>query len=189
MQKKLLIRIVLLIAVTIALMATAKYFFGDLMTYQNIQQLIQEAGVWGAFAFVAIAVISSLLHIPAYVLLAMCFLIYDGPFGVLVGIVSAFAIFTAHFFFARLIGGNVEEHLKHPFLIKKLNSLEEHPLKSIILIRLFFFMMPVVNLALGLSSVKYRYFIIGSMLGVSLHIATLFLLVNFSREMVMGWLG
>lgn len=189
MEKKVLLRIALLLTITIGLMGLARFYFGDLMTYSNIQTLIQDAGVWGAFTFIAIAVVSSLLHIPAYVLLAMCFLIYDGLFALLVGAMAVIAIFTVHFFFARLIGGNVEEHLKNPYIIKKLNSLEEKPLQSIILIRLFFFMMPVVNLALGLSSVRYHYFLIGSLLGISIHFVILFLLVNFSREMVMGWLG
>jgi len=170
-------------------MAGAKFAFGDALTYHHLQSLLQDGGVWGVGLFLVVCVIGTLLHIPAYVLLAMCFLIYSGLPGFVIGIAAAFAIFTSHFFFARVVGGNALEHIKHPYFIKKLNSLDEQPLKSIILIRLVFFMAPLINFALGLSSIRYKDFIIGSLLGISIHFTVIFLLVHFSRETVMTWLG
>jgi uncharacterized membrane protein YdjX (TVP38/TMEM64 family) len=189
MNKKLTFRLLLLTTLTIVLMAAAKYAFGDALTYQNLQSLLQDAGFLGVGLFLGVCIIGSLLHIPAYVLLAMCFLIYSGLPGFAVGIAAAFAIFTSHFFFARVVGGNALEHIKHPYFIKKLNSLGHQPLKSIILIRLVFFMAPLINFALGLSSIRYRDFIIGSLLGISIHFTAIFLLVHFSRDRVMTWLG
>ncbi len=188
-MKKVHLRILLLVIVTIALMVIAKLIFGDTLTYHNLQGMLHDAGIWGVGIFLAVCMVSSLLHIPAFVLLCICFLIYSGWMGVLVGIAAAFVIFTTHFFFARLIGGNALANVKHPYLIKKLNSLDHQPVKSIMLLRLVFFMAPILNFTLGLSSIRFSDFIIGSLLGISIHFTVIFLLVNFSREMVMNWLG
>ncbi|MDZ4847119.1 MAG: hypothetical protein SH857_16420 [Chitinophagales bacterium] len=188
-KNKLLIRLALLALLTITLMAGAKYTFGDMLTYQNLHSALHGAGWIGIGLFLAAAMVGTLLHVPAYVFLAICFLIYSGLPGVFIGIAAVTVIFTSHFLFARIVGGNVAQHIKYPYLIKTLNRLDDRPLKSVILLRLVFFMASLVTFALGLSSIRYKDFLVGSLLGISLHFTVIFLLVNFSREHVLNWLG
>lgn len=188
MERKVLLRLLLLAALSFILMMIAKWIFGDTFTYQNLEGMLSDNGIWGVAIFLGACMISALMHIPAFVLLSICFLVYNGWTGALIGITAVFVIFTTHFLIARLVGGNVLENIKHPYLIKKLSSLDHQPLKSIVLLRLVFFMAPLLNFALGLSSIRYSDFIIGSLIGISIHFIAIFLLVNFSREMVMNWL-
>lgn len=188
-RNKLPVRIALLVVIAIVLMTGAKYAFGDFLTYQNLNSTLQEAGWMGIGLFLAAAMVGTLLHVPAYVFLAIGFLIYSGVPGLLIGIATVTVIFTSHFFFARIIGGNIAQHIKHPYLVKTMNRLDDRPLKSIILLRLVFFMAPLVTFALGLSSIRYKDFLVGSLLGISLHFTAIFLIVQFSREHVLNWLG
>lgn len=188
MQRNVVLHLLLLLVLSFILMAIAKWLFGDTLTYHNLEGMLNDNGMWSVAIFLGVCMISAVVHIPAFVLLSICFLVYSGWAGVLIGITAVIVIFTTHFLIARLVGGNVLEHIKHPYLIKKLSSLDHQPLKSIVLLRLVFFMAPLLNFALGLSSIRYSDFIIGSIIGISVHFIAIFLLVNFSREMVMNWL-
>ncbi len=185
---KTIVRIIVLALVVIGCAVGAEHFFGDMLSYQQLSETLHESGPLGVGLFLGAAVVGTALHLPAYVFLAICFLVYDGISGLFIGLATVVTVFTFHFLFGKMIGDKPLQYIKHPFILKTLHRLEESPLKSVILLRLMFFMSPPVSLILGVTSLRYRHFIFGSLIGVTLQLTALFTLVHFSRDTVTGWL-
>ncbi len=188
MKKEHIVRLIAFVALSFALLFTVKYFFAEEFTYAHVSGMIQNSGPIGIALFLLLAIVGSFLHVPAYVFLAVCFLFFDGFTGLLLGIATASVIFISHFLFARTIGGKSLGQLKHPFIAKTLSRLDQRPIQSIIMLRLMFFMSPFITFMLGVTSVKFKHFLAGSLMGISLHFAGIFLLVHFSRETVVEYL-
>jgi len=71
------------------------------------------------------------------------------------------------FVIVRTIGGQPLKEIRVPFLKKWLDRLEEQPLRSMIMIRLFLWAIPPVNYTLAMSGVTFRDYMIAAMIGMT----------------------
>jgi uncharacterized membrane protein YdjX (TVP38/TMEM64 family) len=78
---------------------------------------------------------------------------------------------VATFFAIRLVGGDALRQLNSPFAIRLLRQLDAHPIRIILLLRLMFQTVPALNYTLALSGVRFRAYLIGTLLGLPLPIA------------------
>lgn len=187
-KHKAIIRIIVLALVVIGCAVGAKHIFGDMLSYQQLSETLRKSGPAGVVLFLGAAVVGTALHLSAYVFLAICFLVYDGISGLFIGLATVVTVFTFHFLFGKMIGNKPLQYIKHPFILKTLRRLEESPLKSVILLRLNVFHVSTHLTHTGVTSLRYRHFIFGSLIGVTLQLTALFTLVHFSRDTVTGWL-
>jgi uncharacterized membrane protein YdjX (TVP38/TMEM64 family) len=84
-------------------------------------------------------------------------------------VIAATISVAVSFFIVRTIGGQPLKNLniKRPFLQKPLDRLEQQPIRSMIVIRLFLWAIPPVNYTLAMSGVSFRDYMIAAVIGMT----------------------
>lgn len=71
----------------------------------------------------------------------------------------------------RAIGGDALRLLKNRVAVRLLRGLDAHPITSVALLRVLFQTVPALNYALAMSGIKFRTYLIGTLIGLPLPIA------------------
>ena len=178
MNRGRVIRLALLGAIVVALLIV-RYTtsFGTSLSTEHVREMVLRAGSAGiALFFVAFAA-GELLHIPGIVFVATAVLVWGRAGGGAIAYLGALGSITFSFFVVRAVGGQPLGALKQRWIRRIMAHLEDHPIRTVALVRLVMWLAPAANYALALSPVRYRDYAIGSALGLALPIAaqTLFL--------------
>jgi uncharacterized membrane protein YdjX (TVP38/TMEM64 family) len=143
--------------------------FTEGLTVDGIRDTMRAAGVAGFAVFVAIFCVGQLLYIPGFVFVMVSGLAYGPLWGSVASIVAATVSVAVSFIIVRTIGGQPLKGLdiKRPFLQKPIDHLEERPIRSMIVIRLFLWAIPPVNYTLAMSGVTFRDYMIAAVIGMT----------------------
>ena len=143
--------------------------FTDELTVDGIRESMREAGVGGFFVFIGIFCIGQLLYIPGFVFVMVAGLAYGPLWGSVASVIAANVSVAVSFFIVRGIGGQPlkDLNIKRPFLQKPLNHLEDRPVRSMIIIRLFLWAIPPVNYTLAMSGVRFRDYQLAAAIGMT----------------------
>ena len=156
---------------------------------EYLTQTIENTGVFGLILFTVVYVIGTLMNIPGMIFLFVLFLVYDGVGGFVIGYATTLLSMVSHFYFTRFFVGEPLAEIKHPFVRKQLGLLKQHPLKTVISLRLLLFISPPVNYALAFSPVKSKHFLLGSMLAMPVNLTLNFALTIYAKDFMMKWMG
>lgn len=137
----------------------------------QIRDIVQQWGAYGAVLFIVLFTVGQLLYVPGIFFVIAAGIIYGGKIGFIIAFAGALIAITVSFFAVRLIGGSPLGNTKKPFIGKLLQGLHDRPIRNIAIMRLVVSTAPWLNYILALSSVKYRQYIIGSVLGMTIPIA------------------
>ena len=135
-----------------------------------IQQKIVENQTTGLLIFVLLFVLGNLVQIPGWVFLAAAVLALGQTYGGLATYIAAVVSCVVTFLTIRFIGGNALREMDNKIAKKLLAQLDAKPVLSIGLLRVLFQTAPPLNYALAISGVKFRNYVIGTMLGLPLPI-------------------
>lgn len=161
------LRIGILAAVTVALVAGAHLSgLGEHLTQERIQRVMSELGVLGFVAFVALFTLGELVHVPGVVFVLAAVVAYGPWLGFGAGLLGAIISLSIAFWVVRLIGGQPLAEVQRPFVRRMLARLDRHPVRTIAILRVLFQMLPALNYALAMSKVRYRDYLLGSVLGL-----------------------
>ena len=157
------------------------YFIGratgltDQLTVDGIRESMRAAGVAGFAVFVAVFCVGQLLYIPGFVFVMVSGLAYGPLWGSLASVIAANVSVAVSFFIVRTIGGQPLKsvHITRPFLQKPLDRLEQQPIRSMIVIRLFLWAIPPVNYTLAMSGVTFRDYMVAALIGMTPPFVTL----------------
>ncbi len=141
--------------------------FHEQLTVEGIRASMRAAGVWGFFVFAATFTIGQLLYVPGFLFVAVAGLAYGPLWGAVASVIAATISVGISFIIVRTIGGQPLKKIQAPFLKKWLDRLEEQPLRSMIVIRLFLWAVPPVNYTLAMSGVSFRDYMIAAMIGMT----------------------
>lgn len=137
---------------------------------QDIRQLITNSGIYGELIFVGVYILVTVLFLPATPVSIAAGLLF-GPFKAMALVIIGATIgATIAFLFARYFGRDfIQGFIKSKF--KKLKEydgkINENGLLIVILLRLMpLFPFNGLNLALGLTKVKLRDYIMGTVVGI-----------------------
>lgn len=130
-----------------------------------LRRLTSRAGLLGIMTFLGLWVLSYLMQIPGLVFIVAALLGWGAVGGSLISFVGLTAATTASFWTIRIVGGSPASELEGSWIRKMLDSLDDRPIRTITLIRLVFLVNPVVNISLVLTDVRFRDYLLGSMLG------------------------
>ena len=134
---------------------------------ESLRTVINNAGPWGVLIFLCLFSIGLLIQIPGIVFVIVAVLVWGQTTGSVIGLVGAIISLSCSFWTIRLFRGDVLKPPKLPNLLQRLvNKLEEHPIAVVAALRLFMFLSPPVNIALALSPLRYRDYVIGSTIGL-----------------------
>ena len=136
-----------------------------------LQTLILMHPVLGLLLFTLLFALGNLIQIPGWVFLAAAVLALGRVYGGITTYVAACVSCLFTYFTIRLIGGDALRELDNPLAKRLLAGLDRHPLWSIIALRMLFQTVPALNYALALSGVRFRHYLLGTLLGLPLPIA------------------
>lgn len=136
-----------------------------------LQQTIQNNQATGLLIFVLGFALGNLVQIPGWVFLAAAVLTLGQIWGGVVTYIAACVSCVITFFTIRLVGGDALRKLEGNIAVSLLGRLNAHPLKSILLLRMLFQTVPALNYTLAMSGVRFRDYLLGTLLGLPLPIA------------------
>lgn len=144
------------------------WHFRHKFSLQAIKSYIQSYGSLSIVAFLAISAIRPLgVIIPVTILTIIAGSLYGPVYGFILAMASILISSNVAFFISRYLGKSfVEKLLKHR--AEKINlKIEKNGFKIILIMRMSgVFPLDIVAYAAGLTKVKYRDFILATMLGV-----------------------
>jgi uncharacterized membrane protein YdjX (TVP38/TMEM64 family) len=162
------VRLTLLAMFLVAVYAVGRVTgFTEQLTVEGIRESMRAAGIGGFFVFLVTFSVGQLLYIPGFVFVAVAGLAYGPVWGSVASIIAATISVGVSFVIVRTIGGQPLKQINKPFIKKWLDRLEQQPLRSMIVIRLFLWAIPPVNYTLAMSGVRFRDYMIAAVIGMT----------------------
>lgn len=174
--------------VTLALLAKFTPL-GNYLSFTYLSETLQAAGAIGIVIFLVAFVAGALMNLPAFLFTITALLVYGYGWGYVIAGLGSFLAAITHFQVVRTIGGQALTEIKMPLMRKIMANFDTHPLRTVIVLRLIFFVSPPVNYLLALSNVRQRDFIVGTILGLILPLGTHVALLYFTKDWVMEVIG
>lgn len=136
-----------------------------------LRQSILDHRVGGLVVFVLAFALGNLIQIPGWVFLAAAVLALGRTWGGVATYVAASVSCVSSFLIVRIVGGDALRQLDNRFIARVLARLDSHPIRSILVARVLFQTLPAVNYALAMSGIRFRAYLLGTLLGLPLPIA------------------
>ncbi|MBM4242331.1 MAG: DedA family protein [Deltaproteobacteria bacterium] len=144
----------------------------------QLRALLPATGVGGILMFVLVFSAGLLAQLPGLLFVAIAVLAYGRTWGALVALGGAVVAVSVSFVVVRHVGGSALAEIDSPLLRRLLSQLDTRPLRSVILLRVVFGVAPFLNYALALSSLGFRDYLIGSIIGMAAPITVAAVLVD-----------
>ncbi|MBC7378138.1 MAG: VTT domain-containing protein [Burkholderiaceae bacterium] len=166
---KRLIAVVLFLGVLLAVFELSG--LRDHLNLQYLHDTLVANQLLGLVLFTLVFALGNLIQIPGWIFLAAAVLALGRTMGGVATYVAAVVTCASTFVLIRLIGGNALRQMRGRVAAATLRQLDAHPVRSVTLSRLVFQTMPALNYVLAMSGVKFRSYLLGTLLGLPLPIA------------------
>lgn len=135
-------------------------------TVERARQLMESAGFWGILVFLGLFIVGDLLQVPGLIFVAGAILAYGTIEGLVLGYFGGLTGQSFNFWLIRTVGGRPLADIHRPVVGKLMSSLSDHPIRTVIVLRLIFVVAPPVNYGLAMSQVRYRDYLFASAIGL-----------------------
>ena len=169
----------LALAVVVSVVVADQLGVTEWLSRDHVRELIVGLGPLGVVAFVGLFVVGELAHVPGWVFIGASILAYGRVAGGLVGYAGALVAIAVAFFVVRMIGGQALATIRRPFVARMLARVDEQPIRTVAVLRIFLVMTPALTYALALTRIRFREYMIGSALGLVVPIALMSLLFDW----------
>lgn len=139
-------------------------------TLAFLREILAANPASGVAVFVVLFGIGNLIQIPGWIFLAAAVLAFGEVTGGFVTYLAATVSCTVTYLTVRLLGGNALQTLSNRFALHVMERLHAHPIQSVVLLRTVFQTLPAVNFALALSGIKFKKYLLGTLIGLPLPI-------------------
>jgi uncharacterized membrane protein YdjX (TVP38/TMEM64 family) len=136
-----------------------------------MRQVILQHQYWGLVLFILLFSLGNLLQIPGWVFLAAAALTLGRVWGGAVTYIAAVTSCVFTFLIIRVLGGDALRLLKNRVAVRFLSRLDAHPTASVALLRILFQTVPALNYALAMSGIRFRNYLVGTLVGLPAPIA------------------
>lgn len=140
------------------------------LSSEVIENLFFAYPVWGIALFCLAFSLGNLLYVPGWVFLVGAVFALGKEWGAVATLVAALCSSTISFFLIRAVGGTVLRSFNHRWADKVFAHLDERPIMSVAVLRLLFQTLPALNYALALADIRFRDYLVGTILGLPLPI-------------------
>ncbi|MCY1350133.1 SNARE associated Golgi protein [compost metagenome] len=166
-------RRLLLVALFLGLLLAAFQFSGlrENLSLQYLHDTLLAHKGWGLALFALLFALGNLIQIPGWIFLAAAVLALGRVWGGLATYLAATFSCCCTFLLIRLLGGSALRELDNRLAQRIIAHLDERPVLVITALRVLFQTVPALNYALSLSGVRFRHYLIGTLLGLPLPIA------------------
>ena len=142
----------------------------DHFSLEFLRQQIVAHQLGGLLIFILLFSLGNLIQIPGWIFLAAAVLALGRTMGGLVTYIAAIVSCTMTFVVIRFVGGDALRQLDKPIIARILRHLDAHPIRSVVFARILFQTAPPLNYALAISGIKFRDYLVGTLLGLPLPI-------------------
>jgi uncharacterized membrane protein YdjX (TVP38/TMEM64 family) len=125
----------------------------------------------GLLVFTALFALGNLLQVPGWLFLASAVLALGEFWGGLATGLAACVTCITTFWVIRLLGADALRAANGRLVARVFAQLDDHPVRSVVLLRLLFQTVSALNYALALSGVGFTDYLIGTLIGLPLPIA------------------
>lgn len=143
----------------------------DHLSVEFLRRQILEHPAGGLLIFTLAFAIGNLSQIPGWLFLAAAVLALGQLWGGLATYFAASISCLISFLLIRVIGGDALRQLDNRVAVRILRRLDASPIRSIVLSRMLFQTLPALNYALAMSGIRFRAYLLGTLLGLPLPIA------------------
>lgn len=165
-------RLILVIAFLALLLAV--FHFSGLrgnFNYAFLHQKFIENTFTGLLIFIALFALGNLIQIPGWIFLAAAVLALGKSWGALATYIAAVASSVFTFGVIRYLGGDALRQINNRYAVRILQRLDERPVLGVFFLRLLMQTAPALNYALAMSGIKFRCYLIGTLIGLPIPIA------------------
>ena len=149
------------------------------LTVDWLRSYIRGFGAMGVIIYFLLFALTNLLSVPGLVFIIAGMLIYGQWLGTIIGLIGSAISLSVSFFVVRKLGGKAVGELKAKWARKVLTYLDDYPIRVIFVLRFIFMLSPQINYLLAMSNVRYRDYLMGSMLGLVFPIGLYFLGLDY----------
>jgi uncharacterized membrane protein YdjX (TVP38/TMEM64 family) len=163
----------LLVIAFLALLLAVFHFSGlrGNVNHAFLHQKFVDNTFTGLLIFIALFAIGNLIQIPGWIFLAAAVLALGKSWGGLATYIAAVVSCVFTFAVIKSLGGDALRQIKNQYAIRILSSLDRRPVLSVFLLRLLMQTAPALNYALAMSGIKFRHYLIGTVVGLPIPIA------------------
>jgi uncharacterized membrane protein YdjX (TVP38/TMEM64 family) len=167
MNARALVRVALLAAVGLGLIAAWSLGLVELlMDPDETAAVLRSMGAWGYLLYVASFSLLSPFFVPGIAFVVPAAMIWPPWLALLLSLVGAGGAGSVGFAFARFLARDwVATRIPTP-LRRWDDALRTRPIRTVILIRILFAFLPPAHWALGISGIRYRPFLLGTVIGL-----------------------
>jgi uncharacterized membrane protein YdjX (TVP38/TMEM64 family) len=149
-------------------------------TSESIRSLLAGKGIWGVVAFIALFSAGQLLlRVPGPVFVAAAVAIYGRNFAMPIALLGALVSVTVSFAVVRTFAGGALADVQRPVVRRLLSNIDNHPVVTVVLLRLIFQTAPPLNYALPMTTVRWRDHLAGSVLGLPVPVSVMVLFFDW----------
>lgn len=136
-----------------------------------LHQILLMHPVGGLLLFILLFALGNLIQLPGLIFLAAAVLALGKFWGGVATYVAATSSCLLTFSLIRWMGADALRQLNNRLARRIISHLDERPLLSVLLLRALFQTAPPLNYALALSGVRWRHYMLGTLLGLPLPIS------------------
>jgi uncharacterized membrane protein YdjX (TVP38/TMEM64 family) len=127
--------------------------------------------LWGIVVFAALFSLGNLIHVPGLLFLLAAVLALGKLWGGLATYVAANVSCLVTFVVLRWIGRDSLLLIQTRWVRRVLATLHARPVRGVVLLRTFLQTLPTLNMALAMSGIRLRHYVLGTLIGLPLPIA------------------
>lgn len=152
----------------------AVFRYSGLASHINTQFLrehFEQHKLVGLAIFTAMFALGNLVHIPGWIFLVSAMVALGQIWGGVATYVAACVTCATTFGIVRLLGGDALRGINGRMSDRIFARLDARPVGSVLVLRLLFQTLPAMNYALAMSGIRFRHYLLGTMLGLPIPIA------------------
>ncbi|MFZ5571029.1 MAG: TVP38/TMEM64 family protein [Thermodesulfobacteriota bacterium] len=176
------------VVLTVALLLILAHYLGiqEFFNLRTLRKTIADAGAWGYLLYILLFVIGEICHVFGLLFVAAGVYVYGRTTGFILAMVGGTVAICVSFQLMRLIGGRPFSDIEKPWIRRILSRLDQQPVRSIIFLRTFLLLHPSLNYAMALTNIRFRDYVIGSVLGLLAPIGLFVLFFDWLVENLPG---
>ncbi|EQC47471.1 VTT domain-containing protein [Bacteriovorax sp. Seq25_V] len=144
----------------------------DDFTVATISNIFNDNILISSVLFILLFCIANIINIPGWIFLVSSVVTIGEVAGGTLTFIAAIISSIFSFLLVDYIGGDALLEIKNKYIKKTLSHINHSPIRSIIILRLIFQTFPPLNYGLALSGVRFREYLIGTLIGLPLPIFT-----------------
>lgn len=149
------------------------------LSAERIRNFVGNAGPWGYALYAGLFACGELVHVPGMFFVGAGVLAFGKLAGFFAALTGSILSVCFTFLLVRTVAGRALSDVQSPMVKRMLSHLDEHPIRTVALLRLLLWLAPPVNYALALSNVRFRDYLVGSAFGLLVPVMSAALLFDW----------